>query len=66
MVLQNQNNQSSQNLVSNINQFSEELKRSGRDPKQMVMEMLNSGKISQSDFENAKRKAESMIGFFNK
>lgn len=64
MVLQNQNNQSSQNLVSNINQFSEEIKRSGKDPKQIVMEMLNSGKISQSDFENAKRYAESMSGLF--
>lgn len=63
MKLQNQN---SQNLTSNIIEFSKELKRSGKDPKQMVMEMLNTGKISQSDFENAKRKAESMIGFFNK
>lgn len=64
MVLQNQNSQNNQNLISNISRFSEEIKRSGKDPKQMVMEMLNSGKISQSDFENAKRYAESMSGLF--
>lgn len=56
MLLQNQNNQ---NSTSNLSEFIRQIKQSGRDPKQMVMEMLNSGKISQKDFENAKRFAES-------
>lgn len=56
MKLQNQNNQ---NLTSSINQFAEQVIRSGKNPKQMVMDLLTSGKISQKDFENAKRFAES-------
>lgn len=63
MELQNQNNK---NLVSNIKQLSDELQRDGKDPKQIVMNMLRTGKISQADFENAKRFAESKVGLFNK
>lgn len=58
MKLQNQNNQ---NLNSSINQFAEQIIRSGKNPKQMVMDLLTSGKISQKDFENAKRFAESQM-----
>lgn len=58
MKLQNQNNQ---NLNSSINQFAEQIKQSGKNPKQMVMDLLTSGKISQKDFENAKRFAESQM-----
>ena len=58
MKLQNQNNQ---NLNSSINQFAEQIRKSGKNPKQMVMDLLTSGKISQKDFENAKRFAESQM-----
>ena len=58
MKLQNQNNQ---NLNSSINQFAEQIRKSGKNPKQMVMDLLTSGKISQKDFENAKRFAESQL-----
>lgn len=58
MKLQNQNNQ---NLNSSINQFAEQIRKSGKNPRQMVMDLLTSGKISQKDFENAKRFAESQM-----
>lgn len=58
MKLQNQNNQ---NLNSSINQFAEQIRKSGKNPKQIVMDLLTSGKISQKDFENAKRFAESQM-----
>lgn len=58
MKLQNQNNQ---NLNSSINQFAEQIRKTGKNPKQMVMDLLTSGKISQKDFENAKHFAESQM-----
>lgn len=63
MQLQNQNNQ---NLTSSVNQLLNKIKQSGKNPKQIVMDMLQKGEISQNDLERAKRFAESNLNFFNK
>lgn len=60
---QNQNNQ---NLISQVNKFASELKNSGKNPEQILNELISSGKYSQSQIEQAKTMAQMAMSLFNK
>lgn len=53
---------SGNNLLSQINQFAEELKQSGKDPNQVLNELLTSGKYTKEQVEQAKRMAQMFLG----
>lgn len=48
-------------MLQDFRQFKQSL--AGRDPKQMVMELLNSGKMSQQQFEQLKSEAMTLQNF---
>lgn len=65
MRLRNQNQgQDNQNLISQINNFQNQIRQSGKNPEQLFNEVVNSGKYSQSQIEEAKQKARSLIKLF--
>lgn len=55
-------NGSNGNLLSQIKQFANELKKSGKSPEQMLNELMASGKYSQQQVEQAKNFAKMFIG----
>jgi hypothetical protein len=61
MKLQNnpQNNNSS--IFEQIAQFSKQIEQTGKTPETILKELINSGRISNTDFERAKRMAESFL-----
>lgn len=55
-------NNTNGNLLSQIRQFANELKRSGKSPEQMLNELMASGKYTNEQIEQAKRFAKMFIG----
>lgn len=51
-----------QNFMSRLN----ELKAKGGDPNQMIQQMLNSGKVTQKDYNNAVLKANQIIALIQR
>lgn len=67
MKLRNQNlGQDNQNLISQISNFQNQIRQSGKDPEQLFNEAVNSGKYSQSQIEEAKQKARSLMKLFGR
>ena len=54
--------QGTQNLLSAFQQFRNNFRG---DPRQQIQQMLNSGKISQTQYNNAVRMANELYGKFN-
>ena len=54
--------QGTQNLLSAFQQFRSNFRG---DPRQQIQQMLNSGKISQAQYNNAVRMANELYGKFN-
>lgn len=50
------------NLLSQIRQFANELKKSGKSPEQMLNDLMANGKYSQQQVEQAKRLAQMFVG----
>lgn len=63
MQLKNQNNQ---NLISKVNEFAEEIKKTGKKPEQIFYEIISSGKYTPNQIEQAKRQAMSVLSLFGK
>ena len=53
-----------QNLISNFNQFRQQIEKQGINPQQQVMQLMQSGKMSQQQFEQFKAMANMMSGMF--
>lgn len=51
------------NLMTELEQFRKQL--NGMDPQQKVMELIQSGKMSQQQFEQLKQQATSIMKMFN-
>lgn len=49
-------------LLNQINEFKKAL--NGKDPNVLLQELLSSGKVTQEQYEDAKRKAEMLKGLF--
>ena len=62
MFLKNQN----QNLISQINSFTQKLRQTNKNPEQILNELIVSGKYSQSEIEQAKAKAQMAMSLFKK
>ena len=58
-------NQSNQNLISQVNKFAKEIKNSGKNPEQMLTDLINSGKYTQSQVGQAKTMAQMVRSLFN-
>ena len=43
-----------------------QLKSKGGDPNQMIQQMMNSGRISQSDYDNAVKQANELLKMFKR
>lgn len=43
-----------------------QLKSKGGDPNQMIQQMMNSGRVSQADYDNAVRRANEIIKLINR
>lgn len=56
-MLSNRRLSGSGNLMSQVKQFADNLRRSGTDPEQMLNEMVSSGKVSKEQLERAKNLA---------
>lgn len=56
-MLSNRRNRGAGGLMAQIRQFASNLQRSGQDPEALLNEMVNSGKVSQQQLENAKNLA---------
>lgn len=48
-------------LISQVNQ----LKARGGDPNQMIQEMLNTGKVTQAQYDSAKARADQIMRMFS-
>lgn len=59
-------NQPNQNLISQISEFAKNLQKSGKDPEQLLNELLRSGKYTPSQIENARNLAQLASKFFHK
>jgi len=55
-------NNGSGNILSQIRQFADNLKKSGKDPNQLLNELMASGKYTQEQIEQAKRLAQMFSG----
>lgn len=55
-------NGSNGNLLSQIRQFANELKKSGKSPEQMLNDLVASGKYTNEQVEQAKRFAKMFVG----
>lgn len=62
-LFQNQQNQKN-NLISQLNQFQKMV--GSKDPKQMVQDLIQSGKMSQQQFERLGQQATSFMAGFRK
>ena len=56
-MLSNKRNFGNGGLIGQIRQFASNLQRSGKNPEELLNEMVNSGKVSQQQLENAKNLA---------
>lgn len=63
MLLKNQNNQ---NLISQISNFVNQIKQSGKTPEQLFDGVLKSGKYSNNQISEAKRNAEMVMKMLKK
>ena len=50
------------NMMQKFNQFCQQFKQQGKDPQQMVQELLNSGQMSQAQFEQFRQTANNLLG----
>ena len=53
-----------QNMMAQFNQFREQIQQQGINPQQQVMQLMQSGKMSQQQFEQFKAMANMMSGMF--
>ena len=53
-----------QNMMSQFQQFRQQIQQQGINPQQQVMQLLQSGKMSQQQFEQLKSMANMMSGMF--
>lgn len=53
-----------QNMMAQFNQFRNQIQQQGINPQQQVMQLLQSGKMSQQQFEQLKSMANMMSGMF--
>ena len=51
-----------QNIVQQFNQFRQQIQQQGVNPQQQVMQLLQSGKMSQQQFEQLKAMASMLSG----
>ena len=51
-----------QNFIANFRQFQQQIQQQGIDPQQQVMQLLQSGKMSQQQFEELKQMASMFSG----
>ena len=51
-----------QNLISNFNQFRQQIEKQGINPQQQVMQLMQQGKMSQQQFEELRRVANMLSG----
>jgi hypothetical protein len=65
-MLSNKRNFGNGGLIGQIRQFVSNLQRSGQDPEALLNEMVNSGKVSQQQLENAKNLANLFINGLKK
>lgn len=61
MMQQLQQQQAMPNMIQQFNQFRQQM--SGKDPQAMVMDLLNSGKMTPQQFEQLKAQATEMQKF---
>lgn len=59
-------NQTNQNLISQISNFANQIKQSGKSPEQLFDEVLKSGKYSDNQISEAKKKAEMVMKILRK
>lgn len=52
-------------MMSQFNEFKNMLKKSGKDPKQVLDELIKSGKVTKEQVENAKQLAEYLKGIMS-
>ena len=53
-----------QNMMAQFNQFRQQIQQQGINPQQQVMHLMQSGKMSQQQFEQFKAMANMMSGMF--
>ena len=53
-----------QNMMAQFNQFRQKIQQQGINPQQQVMQLMQSGKMSQQQFEQFKAMANMMSGMF--
>lgn len=51
-----------QNMIANFNQFRQQIEKQGINPQQQVMQLMQSGKMSQQQFEQLKQMANMLSG----
>lgn len=51
-----------QNMIANFNQFRQQIEKQGINPQQQVMQLMQSGKMSQQQFEELKHVANTLSG----
>ena len=54
-----------QNLISNFNQFRQQIEKQGINPQQQVMQLMQQGKMSQQHFEELRRVANMLSGMMH-
>jgi len=54
-----------QNLISNFNQFRQQIEKQGINPQQQVMQLMQQGKMSQQQFEELRRVANMLSGMMH-
>lgn len=50
------------NMMQRFNQFCQQMQQQGKNPQQMVQELLNSGKMSQAQFDQFRQAANNILG----
>ena len=63
--MQQQNSMNINTMKNDFLQNLQKLKSQGGDPNQIIQQMLNSGKITQQQYNDAVQKAENLKRFFN-
>ena len=58
----NNNQMDMQNLQSRFNQFVQNFKQGGKDPKEQIQELLNSGKMTQQQYNQLRQVANRFLG----
>ena len=50
------------NMMQRFNQFCQQFQRQGKNPQEMVQQLLNSGQMTQAQFEQFRQLANNLLG----